>query len=495
MRHHEISDKILTLETLNSILSENKTLRLSKSAKNKIQECRDYLEKKTQQPDALMYGINTGFGSLCNIRISDQDIEQLQYNLVVSHSVGVGDFVPIEIVRIMLLLKIQSLSYGNSAVRLELVERLVEFYNKGIFPVIYELGSLGASGDLAPLAHLSLPLIGLGEVWYKGKKYASEEILAQKGIKPLRFQAKEALALLNGTQFSTGYAVWNLLEANRLAQIANINAATAIDAFDCRLTPFHDLIHQIRPHLGQLFVSTTIRNLLQDSEISATEKKHVQDPYSFRCVPQVHGASYDAFDYITQTILIEINSVTDNPNVFAEEDLILSGGNFHAQPIALTMDHLAIALSEFGNISERRVFQLISGQRGLPPFLTKNPGLHSGMMIAQYTAAAIVNQNKTYCTPSSADSIVSCNGQEDHVSMAANAATKARKIALNVERLLAIEFMVAMQALEFRRPLRSSAYIESLFDGYRLVVPKLEDDRILSTDIEKTIGYLRTLKL
>jgi histidine ammonia-lyase len=340
-----------------------------------------------------------------------------------------------------------------------------------------------------------LPLIGLGEVWYKGKKYASEEILAQKGIKPLHFQAKEALALLNGTQFSTGYAVWNLLDANRLAQIANINAATAIDAFDCRLTPFHDLIHQIRPHLGQLFVSTTIRNLLQDSEISAAEKKHVQDPYSFRCVPQVHGASYDAFDYITQTILIEINSVTDNPNVFAEEDLILSGGNFHAQPIALTMDHLAIALSEFGNISERRVFQLISGQRGLPPFLTKNPGLHSGMMIAQYTAAAIVNQNKTYCTPSSADSIVSCNGQEDHVSMAANAATKARKIALNVERLLAIEFMVAMQALEFRRPLRSSAYIESLFDGYRLVVPKLEDDRILSTDIEKTIGYLRTLKL
>jgi histidine ammonia-lyase len=494
MHHHEISSQILSLDELQVILSENHTLKLSKSAKKKIQNCRAYLDKKTAQPDVLMYGINTGFGSLCNIRISDNDIEQLQYNLVVSHAVGLGDLVPEEIVRIMLLLKIQSLSYGHSAVRLELIERLIEFYNKGIYPVIFELGSLGASGDLAPLAHLSLPLIGLGEVWYKGKRSDAASVLAKKGITPLRFQAKEALALLNGTQFSTAYGVWNLLEARRLAQMADVNAAIGVDAFDCRLTPFHDLIHQIRPHLGQLFVSTTIRNLLKDSEISAAKKKHVQDPYSFRCVPQVHGASHDALDYISQTLLIEINSVTDNPNVFAEEDLILSGGNFHAQPIALTMDYLAIALSEFGNISERRVFQLISGQRDLPPFLTKNPGLHSGMMIAQYTAAAIVNQNKTLCTPSSADSIVSCNGQEDHVSMAANAATKARRIVLNVERLLAIEFMVAMQALEFRRPARSSDYIEKLHADYRQVVPKLEEDRILSTDIEQTIVHLRGLK-
>jgi histidine ammonia-lyase len=493
MLHHEISDKTLTLEELQKIITENKSLRLSKSAKQKILDCRAYLDKKTQQPDVLMYGINTGFGSLCNIRISDTDIEQLQYNLVVSHAVGLGDFVPPEIVRIMLLLKIQSLSFGHSAVRLELIERLIDFYNKEIYPVVYELGSLGASGDLAPLAHLSLPLIGLGEVWFKGERHPSEKILTKKNLKPLRFQSKEALALLNGTQFSTAYGVWCLLESRRLAQLADINAAIGVDAFDCRLTPFHDLLHQIRPHFGQLFVSTTIRNLLKDSEISANEKTHVQDPYSFRCVPQVHGASHDALEHIAQNLLIEINSVTDNPNVFVEEDLILSGGNFHAQPIALSMDYLAIALSEFGNISERRVFQLISGQRGLPPFLTQNPGLHSGLMIAQYTAAAIVNQNKTYCTPSSADSIVSCNGQEDHVSMAANAATKARRVVLNVERLLAIEHMTVMQALEFRRPAKSSEYIENLFAAYRKVVPKLVEDRVLSVDIEQTIGYLRKI--
>jgi histidine ammonia-lyase len=491
---HSISPEHLSLEQIGHILQNQDALTLSEASRHRIQVCRQYLEDKLAQNDQLIYGINTGFGSLCNVRISDADIEHLQYNLVVSHAAGTGDVVPVEIVRIMMLLKIQSLSYGHSAVREELIQRLIDFYNADIQPVVFELGSLGASGDLAPLAHLSLPLIGLGEVWYQGRRQRADVVLKALGWEPLVFKAKEALALLNGTQFSAAYAVWCLLETRHLARQADWNAALGYDAFNCRLSPLDEHIHQVRPHTGQLATAAYIRNLLKDSEIAHSNKESVQDPYAFRCVPQVHGASQDAVAHIARMVDIEVNSVTDNPNIFPESDLIISGGNFHAQPLALPLDYLALALAEWGSISERRLYQLIGGQRGLPPFLTDNPGLHSGLMIAQYTAAAIVNQNKTLCMPASADSIVSCNGQEDHVSMAANAATKARRVVLNTERLMAIEFMAACQALEYRRPARSGKHLEMIVTKYRNVVPRLEEDRVLHDDIEKTITFLRQVR-
>ena len=488
---HHISPDHLSLDRLSEVLTHHHPISLSDESRRRIRHCRSFLEQKLTVSDALYYGINTGFGSLCDVRISEEDIEQLQYNLVTSHAAGMGDPVPPEVVRIMLLLKIQSLSYGHSAVREALVQRLIDFYNADVLPVVFELGSLGASGDLAPLAHLSLPLIGLGEVWYEGRRQRSDVVLALRGWQPLTFKAKEALALLNGTQFSAAYAVWCLLEARRLAAQADLNAAIGYDAFNCRLSPLDPHIHAVRPHAGQVFVAKNLLHILQDSEIAATEKTSVQDPYAFRCVPQVHGASRDAIAHIEQMVSTEINSVTDNPNLFPDDDLIVSGGNFHAQPLALPLDYLALALAELGSISERRIYQLIGGHRGLPPFLTDNPGLHSGMMIAQYTAAAIVSQNKTLCAPASTDSIVSCNGQEDHVSMAANAATKARRVVLNLERLLAIEYMVAMQALEYRRPLISSPTIEAALERYRSTVPRLEADRVLSTDMERTLTFLK----
>ncbi len=490
---HHISPNHLSLERIGEILASPTQLALSSESSTRIQNCRKYLEQKIGDNNQLFYGINTGFGSLCDVRISSDDLEQLQHNLVVSHAAGMGDTVPQEVLRIMLLLKIQSLSYGHSGVREILVQRLIDFYNADVLPVVFELGSLGASGDLAPLAHLSLPLIGLGEVWHEGQRQPAAQVLQKFGWQALRFQAKEALAVLNGTQFSAAYATWCLLEARRLADQADLNAAVSFDGFNCRLSPLDAHIHQIRPHEGQVFTAKRILQLLENSAIAQSEKTAVQDPYAFRCVPQVHGASRDAIAHIEKMLVTEINSVTDNPNLFPDDDLILSGGNFHAQPLALPLDYLAIALSELGSIAERRVYQLISGQRGLPPFLTDDPGLHSGMMIAQYTAAAIVSQNKTLCAPASTDSIVSCNGQEDHVSMAANAATKARRVVLNLERLLAIEFMIGMQALDYRRPLKSSPQIEKIREAYRQVVPRLEADRVLNTDMERTIAFLKRI--
>lgn len=488
---HHISPDHLSLEQIGEIINTRTSLALSPESSARIRHCREFLDQKLQGNDQLFYGINTGFGSLCDVRISEQDVAQLQHNLVVSHAAGMGDPVPEEILRIMLLLKIQSLSYGHSGVRELVVQRLIDFYNAGVYPVVFELGSLGASGDLAPLAHLSLPLIGLGEVWYEGKRQAAGPVLEKKGWKPIAFQAKEALALLNGTQFSAAYATWSLLEARRLTDQADLNAAIGFDAFNCRLSPLDAHIHQVRPHAGQIFTAKRVLGILEGSEIAHSVKTAVQDPYAFRCVPQVHGASRDAITHIEKMLVTEINSVTDNPNLFPDDDLIVSGGNFHAQPLALPLDYLAIALSELGSISERRVYQLISGQRGLPPFLTDDPGLHSGMMIAQYTAASIVNQNKTLCAPASTDSIVSCNGQEDHVSMAANAATKARRVVLNLERLLAIEFMIGMQGLDYRRPLKSAPGIEKIRKKYRQVTPRLAEDRVISVDLERTVMFLK----
>lgn len=494
-RTHQISPEYLTLERIEKILQENFMLQLSEESTRRIKKCRVYLDEKLAQTDALFYGINTGFGSLCNIQISEEQVEQLQINLVKSHACGLGDEAPAEVVKIMLLLKIQSLSYGYSAAQLETVKKLIDFFNYDILPVVFQLGSLGASGDLAPLAHLSLPLLGLGEVRSRGKRMPTANALSQLFWKPVQLKSKEGLALLNGTQFSSAYAVWCLMNGQRLLNLANLCAAISVEAFDCRLTPFDKRLHEIRPHTGQSEVALFIRKILRDSEIANQEKNYVQDPYAFRCVPQVHGASQGAIEHVKTVLLTEVNSVTDNPNVFPDEDVILSGGNFHAQPIALGLDYFAIALAELGSISERRTFQLISGQRGLPAFLCLEPGLNSGFMIPQYTAASMVSQNKQFCTPASVDSIVSSNGQEDHVSMAANAATKAYKVVENVERILAIEWMTAAQALEFRRPLKSSPVIEDLISKYRAQVPILENDRILSLDIEKTISFLKTIEV
>jgi len=489
---HYISSEVLQLETLQELISQNKSIALSEAAIIAIQKCREYLDAKMESQDAPIYGINTGFGSLCNVIISNENLSQLQENLVKSHACGTGEEVPSAIVKIMLLLKIQSLSYGHSGVQLITVQRLVDFYNNDILPVIYNQGSLGASGDLAPLAHLSLPLLGEGEVNFEGKKIHSSVVLQKFNWQPIVLQSKEGLALLNGTQFMSAYGTYILLKAMKYSYFADVISAISLEGFDGRIEPFNELIHYIRPHKGQIVTAKRMTDLLEDSQIIAQEKQHVQDPYSFRCIPQVHGASKDTIDYVKKVFKTEINSVTDNPNIFIGEDIIISGGNFHGQPLAMALDFLAIALSELGSISERRTYQLISGLRGLPAFLVSNAGLNSGFMIPQYTAASIASQNKQLATPASVDSIVSSNGQEDHVSMGANAATKCLRIMDNLERILAIELMNASQAIEFRRPLKSSEFIEMFLKSYREEVPFVEEDRILHYDIEKSVAFLNS---
>jgi histidine ammonia-lyase len=492
--YFEITER-LTLNDIQQILAENKKIKLSAEAGERISKCRAYLDEKMSAKDVIFYGINTGFGSLCNTQISHEELSRLQQNLLLSHACGTGDYVPREIVKLMLLLKVQSLSYGNSGVQLITVEMLITFFNNEILPVVYEQGSLGASGDLAPLAHLCLPLLGLGEVWhYENNNWIvvdAAKVLDKHDIKPLRLQSKEGLALINGTQFMLSYAAYCVLTAQRLSKQADEIASVSIEGFDAKIDPFHLNLHAVRPHKGQVETAAAIRNLLKDSQINAQHKEQVQDPYAFRCIPQVHGASKDTIAYVSSVIETELSSVTDNPNIFAEDDLILSGGNFHGQPLALVLDFLAIALSELGSISERRTYQLISGQRNLPAFLTANPGLNSGFMIPQYTAASIASQNKQLCTPASVDSIVSSNGQEDHVSMGANAATKCLKVVNNVERILAIELLNASQALEFRRPLRSSGHIENLVGSYRKVVSFNTADRALYVDIDASVRFLQ----
>ncbi|AWH85462.1 histidine ammonia-lyase [Flavobacterium album] len=492
---HYISSDALSLEIVHTILSEDKKLALSEEARANIEKCRMYLDEKMKSHDGAIYGINTGFGSLYNVKISNDNLTKLQENLVMSHACGTGDEVPAEIVKIMLLLKIQSLSYGNSGVQLETVERLIDFYNNDILPVIYEQGSLGASGDLAPLAHLSLPLLGMGEVYTDGFRQPAGKVLSKMGWEPIALKSKEGLALLNGTQFMSAYGVYVLLKSIKYSYLADVIGAISLEGFDGRIEPFSELIHMVRPHKGQIVTARRYNELLDGSEIIAQAKQHVQDPYSFRCIPQVHGATKDTIDYVKKVFRTEINSVTDNPNIFIESDKIISGGNFHGQPLALTLDFLGIALAELGSISERRTYQLISGLRGLPPFLVSNPGLNSGFMIPQYTAASIVSQNKQLATPASIDSIVSSNGQEDHVSMGANAATKALKIINNLERILAIELMNASQAIEFRRPLKSSDFIEMFLKSYREEVPLVTEDRILHYDIENTIAFLNNMQI
>lgn len=492
---HYISSDILDLSVIKEILDTQKKLALSEEAQLNINKSRNYLIEKMKNNETPVYGINTGFGSLCNVKITSDNLSRLQENLVMSHACGTGELVPKPIVKLMLLLKIQSLSYGYSGVQLQTVERLIDFYNNEILPVVYTQGSLGASGDLAPLAHLSLPLLGKGQVYWGGKQVASEKILKKFNWSAITLTAKEGLALLNGTQFMAAYGVHCLLKAYQLSYLADLIGAISTDAFDCNMSPFNTLVHLIRPHRGQVKTAERFQEFLDGSEIGKSEKKNVQDPYSFRCIPQVHGATKDTIHFVHKTFKTEINSVTDNPNIFVKEDMIISGGNFHGQPLALALDYLAIALSELGNISERRTYQLVSGLRDLPAFLVDNPGLNSGFMIPQYTAASIVSQNKQLSTPASIDSIVSSNGQEDHVSMGANGATKCLKVVENLQTILAIELMNASQALKFREPKKSSPFIESFLKPYRSVVSFIEEDRVLADDIHASIAFLSSLEV
>lgn len=472
--------KRLTLPDLKKLLDDKDAkVVLSEATKKSINDCRTYLDEKIKKSQQPIYGINTGFGSLCNIIIPDKDLEQLQENLVKSHACGMGNEVPQEIVKLMLFLKIQSLSYGKSGVQLQTVERLCDLINHQIYPVIYQLGSLGASGDLAPLAHLSLPLLGLGKVNYNGKQVNTAEVLKEKNIQSIKLKSKEGLALLNGTQFMSAYGCYCLIKSEHLNTAADFITSVSLDAFDGRMDPFKDNLHTIRAHAGQLQTARAIRSYLEGSEIGKLEKKQVQDPYSFRCAPQVHGATKDTVAYVRSVLETEINSVTDNPTIFPEEDEILSGGNFHGQPLALALDFLCIAMAELGSISERRTYLLISGQRGLPPFLAANAGLNSGFMIPQYTAASIVSQSKQLCTPASVDSIVSSNGQEDHVSMGANAATKCLQVIDNTRKVLAIELLNAAQALELKHPLKSSVKVETVISSYRKTVPFMQNDEVV----------------
>jgi histidine ammonia-lyase len=491
---HSISSELLTIQRVGEILEQRMSLTLSQDAIRRITSCREYLDRKIQTTTDPIYGITTGFGSLCNISIDNNQLSQLQKNLVMSHACGTGDEVAPEIVKLMLLLKIQSLSYGNSGVQLATVQRLIDFFNNDILPVVYSQGSLGASGDLAPLAHLSLPLLGLGEVRYNGQRLATDKVLKEKGWEPLTLMSKEGLALLNGTQFMSAHGVYALLKANRLLKQADKIAAMSLEAFDGRIEPFGKEVNEVRNHPGQIETAAAFRELLADSQLICRKKAHVQDPYSFRCIPQVHGAAKDTFHFVYEKLEEEINAPTDNPTIFPEEDLIVSAGNFHGEPIAMPMDFLAVAMAELGNIAERRIYRLISGVRNLPSFLVANPGLNSGFMIPQYAAASIVSQSKGLCWPNSVDSIPSSQGQEDHVSMGSNAATKLIRVVDNTERVLAIELFNAAQALEFRGVDQTSSCLKSWHHAYRKVVPFISDDCVMHPWIEASVQFLQNDK-
>lgn len=488
---HKISAAHLTIEEVGAILENHATLELSDDARQRIVRCRKYLDKKIDESDVPIYGVTTGFGSLCNVSVDKDRLAQLQVNLIMSHACGVGSRVPNDIVKIMLFLKAQSLSYGYSGCQVETVERLIDFFNNDVYPVVYTQGSLGASGDLVPLAHLCLPLLGMGEVEYKGERMSGKALLQKMNWEPIQLASKEGLALLNGTQNMNAYAVWAVLQSERLCDWADKIGVMSLEAYDGRIEPFTHAVHAVRPHKGQIDTAAHIRELLEGSELIKQPKVNVQDPYSFRCMPQVHGASKDTLAYVRSVIEIELNAATDNPTVCPDDDLVISAGNFHGEPIAQPMDFLAIALCELSNISERRIYKLISGTRNLPSFLVAKPGLNSGFMIPQYAAASIVSQSKMYSTPASVDSIPSSQGQEDHVSMGANAATKLYQVVLNTERVLAIELFNAAQALEFRRPLKSSPAIEAIYAAYRKVVPFIENDEFMSPHIAQSVEFLR----
>lgn len=486
-----IDSKPLTIQGIEDILRSGSSLALSPEAAERITKCRTYLDEKIRNQSGPVYGINTGFGSLCNRTVSGDDLETLQKNLVISHACGIGEPVHTDLVQLMLLLKVHGLAFGKSGVQLETVQRLIDLFNHKVYPVVRELGSLGASGDLAPLAHLVLPLLGMGEVTYNGVILPATEVMAKLGFENIHLKSKEGLALLNGTQFMSAHAVKVLMMASKLIRVADVTASFSLEAYNGRIDPFRAEIQQVRPHPGQIETASNIRRILNGSQLLENPGKAVQDPYSFRCIPQVHGAVKDTFNHALQVVVTEINSVTDNPTLFPENDLILSGGNFHGEPLAFVLDFLSIAMAELGNIAERRVYRLISGQRGLPEFLSPHPGLNSGFMIPQYAAASVVSQNKQLSTPSSVDSITSSNEQEDHVSMGANAATKALRVAKNLERILAVELLVSTQALEFREPDKTSPYLREMLASYRGQIPFVKDDVLMYELMDLSIQFIR----
>jgi len=493
---YELGDRPLDVATAGELLKSNRKIALSQAARVRIAASRGVVERLLSS-GGVYYGINTGFGALAHQRVPAESLVQLQENLILSHAVGVGDEVTADIVRLMILLKVNALAQGLSGVRPFLVDRLLQLYNGDILPVVFTQGSLGASGDLAPLAHMTLPLLGLGEVFYGGKRMPAAEALAAVGLKSIHLESKEGLALINGTQFMSAYAVHALLRILPLLKTADIAAAMTLEATRGSAAPFDERIHKARPHEGQGRTAANLRRLLTASEILPSHRNcpKVQDPYSLRCVPQVHGAARDIVAQALRTVEIEVNSATDNPLVFSEGDIV-SSGNFHGEPLAFAMDFLAVAVAELASISERRLYLLLGGDTvgdiKLPKLLMKDTGLNSGFMLPQYTAAALVSENKILCHPASVDSIPSSLGQEDHVSMGATAATKLVQVVRNAETVLAIEVMSAAQALDFIHPLKAGKGIEAAHREVRKVISFAESDRLFHDDIQASLGLVRS---
>jgi histidine ammonia-lyase len=475
----------LTIGKLISIADKSLDAILSESAIEKIKKSQRDVQEIVSNAETV-YGINTGFGVLANEKISEEDTRLLQHKILQSHSVGVGEAIPVEIARLMLLTKVHALAQGYSGVQLQTIERILWHVENDVIPVVPEKGSVGASGDLAPLAHLFLPLIGLGEVFYEGKKYKAQEVLNKFDFSPIQLGPKEGLALINGTQFILAYAVKAVQRLHNCLEAADIIGAMSLEALTGTKAPFDERLHELRPFVGSKLVAQRLRLLLEGSAImqSHIDCGRVQDPYSLRCMPQVHGASRNAWLHLKELTEIELNSVTDNPIVFNAADAI-SGGNFHGQPLALPLDYACFAAAEVGNISDRRCYLLLEGKWGLPMLLMNKVGLNSGFMIPQYTTAALVTENKTLCFPASADSIPTSLGQEDHVSMGSISGRKLNQIIDNLEYILAIELLTACQAIEFRHPLKSSELLEFAHDYVREYVSFAEEDRVFANDINK----------
>ncbi len=472
-----------TVEDVFAILENPKYAKLTKEAKDKIIKSQENV-RHIVESDRTVYGINTGFGPLCDVKISEEETAQLQHNLIISHAVGVGKPISAQLSKIMMITKIHAISRGFSGVSLQVIERMILMLEKDIIPVVPEQGSVGASGDLAPLAHLVLPLLGLGKVWQNGEIFETQEVLKKHGLSPLKLGPKEGLGLINGTQFILAHAIVGVDKFGYLLNLADLTAALSLEAYRGSASPFRVELHQIRPFAGSKKVAARMLKFLKNSEnLHAHEFcDRVQDPYSFRCVPQVHGASRNAHEHLKNLAETELNSVTDNPIVLSAEESI-SGGNFHGQLMALPLDYTTLAAAEIGNISDRRSYLLLEGKYGLPKLLVESSGLNSGFMIPQYTSAALVTENKTLCFPASADSIPTSLGQEDHVSMGSISGRKFNEVLGNLEHILAVELMFGAQGLEFRRPAKCSKYVENAFATIRSKVPKLEDDRLIGEDI------------
>jgi histidine ammonia-lyase len=474
----------LTIAKLMNILEGKISINLSKEAEEKVRKSAACVDKIVKE-ERVTYGVNTGFGVLCNQVISQKDVSKLQENLLKSHAVGVGKAIPTQVAKLMLIIKAHALAQGFSGVSLETLKRIIWHIENDIIPVVPEKGSVGASGDLAPLSHLFLPLIGLGEVEVKGKKYDTAKFFKDKKIKPIKLAPKEGLGLINGTQFMAAFGAFGLFRFHHLLEQADIIAALTIDATCGSLKPFDARLHNIRPFKGNKLVAHRISQLLKDSKINSSHINcsKVQDPYSLRCVPQIHGASRNAWLHVKETIEIELNSVTDNPIVLSDKEIV-SGGGFHGQPIAMALDYATLAAAELGNVSDRRCYLMLEGEKyGLPSFLLKNSGLNSGFMIPQYTTAALVSENKSLCFPASADSIPTSLGQEDHVSMGSISSRKFNMVLDNLEFIQAIELMYATQAIEFRRPLKSSKILEEVVALVRKKVAFKTEDTVLYHDI------------